>query len=102
MLYRIAEKNLVLYAGRATLRAPVEFVNLNALDYRLPDEPVVVYMYNPFDETVLMPLIADLLARPAGSDYVAYVNPVHRAAFDAAFVCVFDDSSIAIYRRKLA
>jgi hypothetical protein len=79
----------------------VEFLNLNALDYRFSDDPQVVYMYNPFDETVLARFVANLLARPARSDFVAYVNPVHKAPLESAFAPVFDDSTIAIYRRNL-
>jgi SAM-dependent methyltransferase len=100
-LCRIAESNLKLYAGRENLRAPVEFLNLNALDYRFSDDPQVVYMYNPFDETVLARFVANLLARPARSDFVAYVNPVHKGPLESAFIPVFDDSTIAIYRRNL-
>jgi SAM-dependent methyltransferase len=99
-LCQIAANNLRLYRDREKLPAPVDILNINALDYRFSDDHHVVYLYNPFDEGVLAPMLAHLLARPDRHDFVAYVNPVHKKLLEDAFVPMYDDEAIAIYRRK--
>jgi SAM-dependent methyltransferase len=97
----IARRNLALYERHGHMRAPVEFLNLDALEYRFPDEPLVVYLYNPFDEHLLARLIGALLARRESKDYVVYVNPVHRFLFEAsALEAVSDERALAIYRHR--
>ena len=43
-----------------------------------------MYLYNPFDATLLVPFAARLEAavRPDREILVAYVNPLHRQVFD--------------------
>ena len=56
----------------------------DARDYRFPAEPLVVYLFNPFPESVLRTVLANLrdslteVPRPA---YVLYHNLVHERAF---------------------
>lgn len=49
-----------------TLRAPaqrcnsIEIVNDDALRYQLPNEPLVLYLYNPFGPAVMKPLVSQI------------------------------------------
>jgi hypothetical protein len=80
----------------------MRFVHGDAVSCPLPDGPLVVYLYNPFDATLLAPFAARLeaAAAPGRDVLVAYVNPVHRAIFDGAarFAPLWDNGRVAVYR----
>jgi SAM-dependent methyltransferase len=101
-LVRIAERNLEIYSAQETLRAPVAFANVDALEYEYDDRDRVVYLYNPFDEATLRRLVSRLLqAAPSSALLVVYVNPVHRHVIDetGAFRTPFENASLAVFRR---
>lgn len=104
-MHRIAESNLAIYRTRDALRAPVQFVSANALDVEFADESQVVYLYNPFDESVLKRFKHGLLKHVRSADLViAYVNPIHKEvlAADGALEVLFADQTLVVYRRKRA
>ena len=59
-LIQCARRNIDSFLGE--LRAPIELVHGNAADYSFPPEPTVLFMFNPFDETVMSRVIENLLA----------------------------------------
>lgn len=97
---------LLVDAAKANLQragtANVEFVQADARQYDCPDQPCLVFMFNPFD--------AQTLARFAGrnrermkihASLLAYANDVHREVLRACgFTCVFRDArrSISLWR----
>jgi SAM-dependent methyltransferase len=103
VLHHTAEKNLALYRASCTLRAPVHFVNVNALDYDVTHENQVVYLYNPFDATFLKAFLDRLRPRTDSADVVVvYVNPVHKEtlASVATREVLFEDGTLVIYRLR--
>ena len=52
-LNEIAERNVALYDGARRRCGDVRTVTADAADYLLPEEPVVLYLYNPFAPEVL-------------------------------------------------
>ena len=52
-LNEIAERNVALYGSARRRCDDVRTVTADAADYLLPDEPVVLYLYNPFAPEVL-------------------------------------------------
>ena len=52
-LNEIAERNVALYGSARRRCGDVRTVTADAADYLLPEEPVVLYLYNPFAPEVL-------------------------------------------------
>ncbi|MFO1115851.1 MAG: class I SAM-dependent methyltransferase [Beijerinckiaceae bacterium] len=81
----------------------IGFCVADAADYRLPRRRSAVFLYNPFDETILSKFIqdnADVLREQ--NSYIIYVNSVHsRVLDDAGFVLCHRRNSylpVSIYR----
>jgi hypothetical protein len=74
----VARRNVAGYGPDRIDPARVELRVQDAADFAFPDEPLVVYLYNPFPGAVLDRVVANLEAslrespRPAA---VVYVNP---------------------------
>ena len=82
-LIECARRNIDACKGR--LEAPIELVHENAAEFRFPREPTVLFMFNPFDETVMRPAVANLLsaADDGGHEgFVVYHSPRCRELFD--------------------
>jgi SAM-dependent methyltransferase len=71
-LHRAAKHNLSLRHIDADL------ICGDAREYRFPDEPTVVFLYHPFGEAIMRPVIANFGTAPR---IVVYVNPVHANLF---------------------
>jgi SAM-dependent methyltransferase len=84
-LHQIAEQNLhaVRFAERRS--GPVESVCLDAVRFHIPEEPVVLYFYNPFARQV-MESVRDNLVRSYGGNprsiVVIYHYPKHSDVWD--------------------
>jgi SAM-dependent methyltransferase len=66
---RKARRNLRRAACVATV------VECDAAQYQFPEGPLTVYLYNPFDATVMEPMVTSLKRRKDPL-HVIYVNPV--------------------------
>ncbi len=83
-MYRIALANIAHAQARGVLHAPVVAHHIDAADYVLPAEPLVIYLFDPFGAQVVS-LVADnieasLAANPREA-YVVYLNAEHRDCF---------------------
>ncbi len=93
-------------AGIHPAHGPVEVTVLDAGEYEFPDEPSVVYFYNPFfGETmkrVLENLRRSLTVSPRPV-FVVYYTPDERHLFDSAGFLhpVYEDPEAVIYRASL-
>jgi SAM-dependent methyltransferase len=100
-LTAIARRNIESYRGR--LYCPVEFVTDNAERWEVPTEPVVIYMNNPFDATILERVLDNLTcslnAHPREMTFL-YHAPFQRHVTDThpALTVVSDCARWAIYR----
>lgn len=105
-LHAIAERNIARFAATHPDAAPMHLVQGDALACPLPAGPLVVYLYNPFDATLLEPFTARLEAvvSPDREILVAYVNPVHRDLFDRPdrYEPLWDNGRVAVYRCRPA
>jgi hypothetical protein len=59
-LHDVAVKNVATFRRTAGVGTNVECVWSDAAKFRLPDDPVVLYMYNPFGEAVMQGVIDSL------------------------------------------
>ena len=71
-LHRAAERNLRRFSARGGPRCPVFPFNGDAATHPLPDGPLLVYLYNPFEAPVVRAVLERLRGRDAR---LAYVNP---------------------------
>ena len=86
-LARVAERNARILARRHPARTRIEVVVGDATSARLPDGPVVVFLYNPFGEESTRRLVAHLEHAMRAGDrelYVVYYNPAWGQALDAS------------------
>jgi SAM-dependent methyltransferase len=84
-LHEIAERNIRNYRNPAVRCVAVESICADASNFRLPDGPVVLYMFNPFQEKIMLRVLSNirisLLARPREM-YVIYRTPLLDALLD--------------------
>jgi SAM-dependent methyltransferase len=73
-----AKANVAAAMAAKPTASPIEFVHSDAVTYEFPREPLIVYMFNPFDATIIRAvgerLIASWRAAPRPI-LVVYVNP---------------------------
>jgi SAM-dependent methyltransferase len=85
-LHQIAERNLAKVSD--TLKAAaVELICQDAGQYTFPPGNCVVYLFNPFRETVMQTVLKNLegcYAKGLAELYLIYYNPVLGAMLDAA------------------
>jgi SAM-dependent methyltransferase len=77
-LAQIAQQNVAHWRRAARSRFNIRVVQEDALNFRWPGSPLLVYLYNPFDCSLIVQLAENLSAiRAAGSGLidVLYVNP---------------------------
>jgi SAM-dependent methyltransferase len=100
-LTAVAQRNIESYRGR--LDCPVQFVTANAERWEIPTEPVVVYMNNAFDATILERVLENLTRslceHPREATFV-YHAPFQRHVTDSspALTAVVDCARWVIYR----
>ena len=59
-LHRAAQKNSANYSNARQRCRKIETVCMNARDYRFPQEPLVVYLFNPFSEPTFAHVLQNL------------------------------------------
>lgn len=76
-LARIAQANLALWTTAPHACNDIEALQLDALDFTLPDRPVLLYLFHPFEVRVLRPFLERLQTSAAGRAYpidIAYAH----------------------------
>ncbi len=106
-LHRIAESNIRSYRHAGQRCHALRAVCADATDFVLPDEPCVLYFYNPFGEVVLSHVLANVRRSLAGCPrdlWACYANPyAHAPLDDAPFLSlVHAAAGFRIYRADLA
>jgi SAM-dependent methyltransferase len=87
-LAAIARENLARLDRTLLPCADIEIVQAEATTYEFPPGDLVVYMYNPFDDTILSPIVDRLALMTDRRIAVAYYWPKYRNLFfdNPAFV----------------
>jgi SAM-dependent methyltransferase len=78
-LHRIAVENLGQYKNAAQKCFALEAICADANEFAFPDEPLVVYLFNPLPESGMRRVCANLeqsLSRRPRAVYVLYHNPL--------------------------
>lgn len=86
-LTEIARANIKAYRPPDQRCRTIETVCGDAATYALPAGPLVIYLYNAFDDVILRRVLDNIgtaLRRAPRALLLVYVNPVHRAVIDQA------------------
>jgi predicted RNA methylase len=86
-LHQIAEQNLRVVRFAKRRSGPVESVCEDAVRFQIPEEPVVLYFFNPFTRQIMESVRDNLVRSYEGnprSIVVIYHNPKHSDVWDAA------------------
>ena len=84
-LHRIAEKNLrsLRFADRRS--GPVESICMDAVQFRIPEQSVVLYFFNPFERTIMASVRDNVVRSYEGnpkSIVIIYFIPRHSDVWD--------------------
>lgn len=86
-LHAIALNNIAVYKNRSQKCFSIESVCTDATVFPIPVEKLVVYLFNPFTDEILAPVLANLeasLARHPRQIYIVYAHPLYRRVIDAS------------------
>jgi SAM-dependent methyltransferase len=78
-LHQIAQENLRTYKNEAQQCFHIESICADATTFPLPDEPLVIYLFNPFGESGLRRFMANVEESQQASPrllYLLYLNPL--------------------------
>jgi SAM-dependent methyltransferase len=81
VLVQIAEKNLQRWNALGLQRCAVRVMQGDATDFKLPETPLLVYLYNPFRAPVMRMLLERLQAVKGRAD-ILYLVPEQEAVFE--------------------
>lgn len=86
-MHRAALENVSRSQSAEGIRSPIVLHHTDAIEYRLPTENLLLYLFNPFNENVVKQLLHNVeasLRRHPRELNVIYVNARHRGCFDQA------------------
>jgi 16S rRNA G966 N2-methylase RsmD len=83
-LYRVATNNVAKYRSRKKRCFDIRVICADAAQYEFPRANLVLFLWNPFDETVLAQVLHNLEKVAAHKDvYLIYCEADHSSAVDA-------------------
>jgi SAM-dependent methyltransferase len=106
-LHRAAQENIQAYKSPTQQCSEIQAVCADARDFELPEEPLVLYLFNPLPEAALRQLIDRLgksLARSPRAVWIVYHHPMHEPALAASPFLEKAGSTpyYSLYRNKAA
>jgi SAM-dependent methyltransferase len=104
-LHQAAQENLSEYRSEPQKCFALESICADATEFDFPDEPTVLYLFNPFPESGLRRVITNLersLREHPRADYVLYHNPLleHVLSESAALRKVGGTHQFAMYESR--
>lgn len=85
-LHEVALRNIAIYRNPGQRCRDIALMCQDAMEYEFPEEPLFVFLNNPFGPAILGPVLANLrrsLQRAPRPTVVAYVNPLHGQVMEA-------------------
>jgi Histone methylation protein DOT1 len=104
-LHCAAEENIHQYRSTTRRSLPIEAVLADAREFEFPEQPLVLYLFNPLPERALADVIGRLeksLVRAPRPVWIVYHNPLLERVLEAstAFVRVGGSEQYSIYSGK--
>lgn len=103
-LHRIAQENILRFEGTRKC-GRVSSICIDARDFEFPDEPLFLYLFNPFPDYVMEQVLGKLrqsLLRNPRPAFVLYNTPWEKQIFERADFLekIFEDIHFQIYRAR--
>lgn len=103
-LHQAATRNMAAAHGHVQHVEKIQLIHGDAVAYEPPREAAVLYLYNPFDASVMKPVVdkwCKSMQQHSHAVWVIYVNPVEQALFaDSPEFRLFSSSAgVAIFYR---
>jgi len=104
-LVEIANRNLARFHDDSQQCRNIRCICMDATDYQLPEENILLYLYNPFDERVMNAVVSKMetfLRHSAKQVYVLYHYPIHKSLWEKSdfFEPVNVQTQFAVFRNK--
>ncbi|MFA6155530.1 class I SAM-dependent methyltransferase [Mesorhizobium sp.] len=104
-LHIIANNNLRKYRSRKQARSTVSTLHLDAANYRFPSGNLVIFLFNPFGESVLRSVLANLeraLIQEPRAVWIIYFNAVFASVIEESFLFTRVEAAIpaAVFRHE--
>ena len=99
-LERAQQENIRAFKSAAQQCTQIESVCADAREFQFPEEPVVLYLFNPLPEAALREVIGKLsLVRPL---WILYHNPLHEEllAETGELIRTGGTEKYVVYRRR--
>lgn len=83
-LHQIAEENIRNYQNPEQRCRNIESIVTDVTEYDIPEDPEVIYLFNPFNEKILETLLAKIrrsIERRPRPVFILYKNPVANEVF---------------------
>ena len=110
-LAETARRNLLTYRNPGQVCRDIEMVLCDAVDFPIPDDPLVLFFYNPFGAEVMERVVGNVRRSLEGHPRpltVIYYNPAHerfwasfpslRKTVSARFHCIYSNGEGARHR----
>lgn len=82
-LVEIAKNNIEKYKNFKKKNYPeIEIIQTDILNFKIPDEPIVVFMFDPFNEEIASKFIQRLITENKKEIYVIYLSPHKKKLFE--------------------
>lgn len=86
-LHSIAEENIAAFSRNRPSTAQIQLLHADAAEYQLPEEPLIIYLFNPF-RSVVIRRVAEL----AMASWRACPRPIHVIYVGPTYLSDFIDS----------
>jgi hypothetical protein len=101
-LDEVAQRNVAEYQG-STAGERIQAICMDAADYMFPEEPLVIYLFNPLPEPCLrktLQRLEDSLTQTPHAAWIVYHNPLLETVLEGSrtFVRVTGTPQYSIYR----
>lgn len=101
-LATVAQNNVVAFNSKRPRPVDIEVVCLDAARYEFPDENSLIFLFNPFNDEILVQVLENIRASAHATKerYIIYSNPVLGGLFSNPehFVHVVEMRRYSIYR----
>lgn len=104
-LHQAATRNIAAALGHWPNVEKIQLIHGDAMAYEPPEKGVLLYLYNPFDASVMAPVIekwCQSMQRHDHAVWVVYVQPKELALFEASrnFKTFSSESGAAVFFRQ--
>lgn len=104
-LSAVATRNLALFQDDSQRCHKIRSVCMDVIDFQLPEENILLYLFNPFDGHVMEGVVSkmeDFIRRSSKTAYILYHHPAYKSVWEKStvFEQVMTKDCLAIYRSR--